>query len=206
MTDHIQCKMNEIPIPSSLHTCCELGIEKAKQEQKGKIIMLKFHKTAIAAAAALVLAVGIFAGSNTALAKDIRGYFADVFRFDGAVVGTEYNNATDEITVTAISDGESITVTPQLLYPQEAPYAFITEISLRNVTITDSSGKKLMTVDETDPSILSNGTVSLVIPLGTVNLSPHAEYTVSFNTVVGHAKAEQPLPMSGNWSCTFMLN
>ena len=164
--------------------------------------MLKSHKKIVAAAAALVLTVSIL-GGGAVFADSIRGFFSDVTRFDGAVVGTAYHNATKEIAVTASTDDNSIIVNTQFLYPDEAPYAFITALSLKNITLTDSSGAKLLTAAETEIIPILNGSVSIAIPTDTVTISPDTEYTLAFDTVVGHAKAEQPLPMSGNWSCSF---
>ncbi len=202
MNEHITSKLNEIPIPSSLHDRCETGIRRAEHEKKGHIIMLKFRKSTIAAAVALVLTAGLLTAGAITYADSIRGSFSDVFGFGGAIVGTEYHNATEEISVTAEANSETVTVNARFLYPADAPYAFITELSLKNVTITDSSGAKLLTIEETDQATITNGSVSVAIPMGTLILSPNAEYTLAFDTAVGHAKAEQPLPMSGNWSCT----
>lgn len=205
MNEHIASQLNEIPIPNNLHARCELGINRASQEQKGQITMLKFHKNAVAAVA-LVLTAGLLAVGGITYADSIRGAFSDVTRFDGAVVGTEYHNATEEIEVTAEAVGDTVIVNARFLYPADAPYAFIAELSLKNVTLTDSSGAKLLTVGETEITPITNGSVSIAIPMGTVSLSPHESYTLSFDTAVGHAKAEQPLPMSGNWSCTVTVN
>ena len=202
MNEHIRNELNQIPIPEGLHTRCEAGFREAANEQKGKMIMFTSKKKAIAAAIALVLMMGVI-GTGAAYADTIRGFFVDVKNPIGAVVGTEYNHATDEIAVTATADADAITVTAQLLYPTEAPYAFISEVSLQNVTVTDSSGAKLLTIDETQLAAIDNAAVCIHIPLGTISLSSDEEYTISFDTVVGHAKAEQPLPMSGSWSCNF---
>ena len=115
---------------------------------------------------------------------------------------TEETYIPEEIEVTAEAVGDTVTVNARFLYPADAPYAFISELSLRNVTLTDSSGDKLMTVAETEIAPINNGSVSVSIPMGTVSLSPDVEYTLTFDTAVGHEKADQPLPMSGNWSCT----
>ena len=202
MNEHIASQLNEIPIPTDLHDRCELGIHRAAHEQKGHIIMLKFRKNTVAAAVALVLTFGLLTAGAVTYADSIRGSFADVLRFDGAVVGTEYNDATEEIAVAAEAVGDTVTVNAQFLYPADAPYAFITELSLQNVTLTDSSGAKLLTLEETEQAVIENGSAAIAIPTGTVTLSPDGEYTLTFDTAVGHAKAEQPLPMSGNWSCT----
>ena len=206
MNEHIASQLNEIPIPANLHERCELGIDRAAYEQKGHITMLKFRKNTVAAAVALVLTFGLLTAGAVTYADSIRGAFSDVTRFDGAVVGTEYHDATEEIEVTAETVGNTITVNARFLYPADAPYAFITDLSLKNATLTDSSGTKLLTVAETEITPISNGSVSIIIPMGTVSLSPDESYTLTFDTAVGHAKAEQPLPMSGNWSCTFSLS
>ena len=206
MNEHIASTMNEIPIPTNLHDRCELGIDRAVQEQKGTITMLKFRKSTVAAAVALVLTFGLLTAGAITYADSIRGAFSDGTRFDGAVIGTEYHDATEEIEVTAETVGDTVIVNARFLYPADAPYAFISQLSLKNVTLTDSSGAKLLTVGETEITPITNGSVSIAIPMGTVSLSPHESYTLSFDTAVGHAKAEQPLPMSGNWSCTVTVN
>lgn len=206
MNEHLTAQLNEIPIPQNLHDCCETGIDRAAHEQKGYMIMLKFRKNTVAAAVALVLTFGLLTAGAVTYADSIRGAFSDVTRFDGAVVGTEYHNATEEIEVTAEANGDAVTVNARFLYPADAPYAFITELSLQNVTLTDSSGAKLLSVEETEQANINSGSATVRIPLGTVSLSPDAEYTLTFDTAVGHAKAEQPLPMSGNWSCTVTIH
>lgn len=206
MNEHIASTMNEIPIPTNLHDRCELGIDRAKREEKGQITMLKFRKSTVAAAVALVLTFGLLTVGAVTYADSIRGSFADVFRFDGAVIGTEYHDATEEIEVTAETVGDTVIVNARFLYPADAPYAFISQLSLKNVTLTDSSGAKLLTVGETEITPINNGSVSITIPMGTVTLSPDEAYTLTFDTAVGHAKAEQPLPMSGNWSCSFAVS
>lgn len=168
--------------------------------------MLKFRKSTVAAAVALVLTFGLLTAGAVTYADSIRGAFSDVTRFDGAVVGTEYHNATEEIEVTAEAVGDTVTVNTRFLYPADAPYAYITELSLRNVTLIDSSGTKLLSIDETEIIPINNGTVSVAIPVGSLTLSPDMEYTLTFDTAVGHAKADQPLPMSGNWSCSFAVS
>ena len=206
MNEHIASQLNEIPIPTNLHDRCELGIDRAAYEQKGQITMLKFRKSTVAAAVALVLTFGLLTAGAVTYADSIRGAFSDVTRFDGAVVGTEYHDATEEIEVTAEAVSDTVIANTRFLYPADAPYAFISELSLRNVTLTDSSGAKLLTVAETEITPINNGSVSITIPMGTVTLSADEAYTLTFDTAVGHAKAEQPLPMSGNWSCTVTVN
>lgn len=206
MNEHIASQMNEITIPANLHDRCEIGIDRAAHEQKGKIIMLKFRKNTVAAAVALVLTFGLLTVGAVTYADSIRGSFADVLGFGGAVVGTEYNDATAEIAVTAEASSESITVNAEFLYPADAPYAFISELSLQNVSLSDSSGATVLSVEETAQAMIANSNAVIEIPMGTVTLSPNEEYILTFDTAVGHAKAEQPLPMSGNWSCTVAVH
>lgn len=204
MKDHIYNELKEIPIPASLHSRCVIGMEEAKQEQKGQITMLKFHKKTIAAAATLVLAIGLFAGSSTALAKDFRGFFSDVFRFDGAVVGTEYHNATEEVTFNQLPiRGEKLSeigVQVAFVYPEEAPYAYIEELSMQDVTITDAAGSEVWSLDETEPVPIRDGAAHFIL---SADLSSGKTYTLHCPMLQGHAKAEQPLPMSGTWELTF---
>ena len=205
MNEHIHKELNQINIPNSLHSRCEAGFNEAMTEQKGRIMMFNSKKKALAAAIALVLMVGVI-GTGTAFADSIRGFFTDVKNPTGAIIGTRYNNATEEITVTAKADSEAVTVHLDFLFPNEAPYGFISEVSVKNVVITGSNGAKLLTVDETKRTVITDGTASISIPLGTLQLNTNTEYTIIFDTVVGHEKADQPLPMGGTWRCTFTIS
>ena len=64
-------------------------------EKQGKSLKNAWRRTAIAVAAVLCVAlIGVPAAAGT-----FEGFFKDITRFDGAVVGVTYENATDEIRI-----------------------------------------------------------------------------------------------------------
>lgn len=146
----------------------------------------RLSPVAIAAvlALALLLPVGTYAAGRA-------GFFRDVKRWDGAVVGTAYENATNEISVTAVRQDDQLLVTVTLLTPDKAPYPYIEELSIGEYQLLNEKGK-----------VIVKGTVDAV-PL----ISGQAEFTIPaieghtlrITEFISHKKAEQPLPISGEW-------
>lgn len=146
----------------------------------------RLSPAAVAAVLALclLLPIGTYAAGRA-------GFFRDVKRWDGAVVGTAYENATNEISVTAIQQDDQILVTVTLLTPGKAPYPYIEELSIGEYQLLNEKGK-----------VIAEGTADAV-PL----INEQAEYTIP--ATEGHTlritefisikKVEQPLPISGEW-------
>ena len=129
----------------------------------------------------------------TAFAAVSGGWFADVKNGVGAVTGTEYHNATSEITVTAQAETDLLTVSVELVKPEQFPYRELDTLRLGAYTVTDSIGTAVLEADDAE---------GLVIPIGNL---PAGEYTLHITSFIGEKKAEQPLPIYGDWVCAFTV-
>lgn len=167
----------------------------------------------IAAAAALLCVAGL---CIPAIAGSAEGFYKDLVRWwDGAVVGTEYENATNEIKIEAFP---AVAKEGKLMLPVEItflemgnkePYLYLTggEAALGDYHITDDSGKELYSArgQQEASGALEDGKVTFVQPID-VGILPEGEsYTIVVESVYGLQKAEQPLEMKGHWECKFTV-
>lgn len=167
-----------------------LQTETLRNRNQGGIPMKKRLSVLIAAALITTLCCA------TAFAAVSGGWFADVTNSFGAVTGTEYHNATEEITVTAEAENGLLTVHVTFLVPEQFPYRECETLRMGDYTIADRSGS------ETEAVPIVNGTVQLTVPIGDL---PAGEYTLSIEQFIGEKKAEQPLPIYGDWECEFIV-
>lgn len=167
-----------------------LQTESLRNRKQGGIPMKKRLSVLIAAALITTLCCA------TAFAAVSGGWFADVKNSFGAVTGTEYHNATEEIAVTAEAESGLLTVHVTFLAPEQFPYRETESLRIGEYTIADRSG------NETDAAPIVNGTAQLTIPIGEL---PAGEYTLHITSFIGEKKAEQPLPIYGDWECGFIV-
>lgn len=155
-------------------------------------------------AVAISLAVCGCITGVTALAATghLQGFFKDKTRFDGAVVGTTYEQATDEINVSVTSGEGAITVTAEFVNPKAAPYGFISEFGITDYTISDVNGNVLVKDGKTAMTAISDGKVEFVIPADNLE---KGDYKLEISQFTGGSKADQPLPVNGQWVCEFAV-
>lgn len=153
-------------------------------------------------AAAVTLCLGL--GGITAMASSgkLEGFFADVTRWDGAVVGETYEQATEEIAVSAVVSGDSIVVDAVLLKAGEAPYAFLDSVSIQTYSVVNEEGETLVEGTSNEKVGITDGKISCKLPLDKLE---SGNYTLIITEFVGSAKAEQDLPIKGYWVCEFSL-
>lgn len=167
-----------------------LQTESLRNRKQGGIPMKKRLSVLIAAALITTLCC------VTAFAAVSGGWFADVKNGFGAVTGTEYHNATEEISVTAEADNSLLTVHVTFLAPEQFPYREVETLRIGDYTIGDLHGT------ETEAVPIGNGTAQLTVPIGEL---PAGEYALSIEQFIGEKKAEQPLPIYGDWECKFTV-
>ena len=126
------------------------------------------------------------------------GQFRDVFGFNGAVVGTTYENATQEIQVDAAIKEDQIILTIAFVDPNAFPYRELEFLTLGNYEILDTEGKVIAQGSGETPVTIENGQVTLSIPLNGTDCTGCELIITGF---IGDKKAEQPLPITGNWRC-----
>ncbi len=164
-------------------------------------------------AIAAVLALCIIALTITPLANGIKGFFSDIIRFDGAITGTQYENATNDIKVDVLeltTDNGNVIIPLDLTFenPTEAPFPYIQEVSIAEYKIVDSQNKKIvkakLSAQEGNKGTVNNGMVLVNLSVDNSKLKYGEEYAIIIEKLFGHSKADAPLHITGTWRCKFV--
>ena len=217
----IEEKLDAIEIPKNLHERCVTGVMKAKEEMdtslhEQKLVSRrkkedkKYMKKMVAAAA--VMLVCVLAVGNTTMADGIKGMFKDITRFDGAVAGSEYVGATDEVRVTGgevtMSETEVfIPVEITFLNLEAAPFKYIEWVEVDAFEILNVDGKVVVSEEEANVVCsVKDGCVNLSLSVEAEKLVAGENYTLVIESFEGCKKADAPLVVKGEWECTFEVN
>jgi hypothetical protein len=130
----------------------------------------------------------------------LEGFFKDITRWDGAVTGTTYEQATDEVEIVIAEVSDSLKVNITFVDAKKAPYSYFDALGLHNYQILDQNGKMIVKGAETTATPINNGQVELSISLADI---PTGVYKLVVTELIGSAKADQPLVVKGNWECGF---
>lgn len=166
-------------------------IEKCNIETE-VITMKKINRKPMLLAASLAIIICLGAVTAFASSGRMQGFFSDVLRWDNAVVGTEYEDATDEISVTATAKDGKILVEAVFLETDNAPYLYIDLLGINACTLTDINGNVIETESVDKVEIIDGRAV--------IEIAGNAEKIV-ITEFVGGAKAEQDLVIAGVWEC-----
>ena len=159
----------------------------------------RFRRSAVIAAVlalCICLSIAGMAATNT-------GFFKDVTDWTGAVTGTSYEHADNEIAVSASADAGTLTVAVTLLTPDAFPYREIELFAISSYRIVDAQGKTVAKGTDTEFAEVVDGKILLTIPL------EHTEtgnYQLEIDAFVGSKKADQPLQINGSWDCPFSIS
>ncbi len=132
------------------------------------------------------------------------GHVEDVTAWNGSVIGTTYENATDEIlfTLEAMEAAEAtVSMTARFVDLQKLPYSEIEELSIPKYTILDQSGAVVME-GTADYRVVDRerGETTFEVPLTGLE---KGDYRIKMEALEGKKKAEQPILISGTWECGF---
>lgn len=164
-------------------------------------------------AIAAVLALCLVTVCMTPLANSIRGFFSDIVRFDGAITGTQYENATNDIKVDILeltSENGNIIIPLELTFenPAEAPFPYIQEVAVSEYKILNNNNKEIiktkLSAEDGDKGTVSDGKVLVNLSLNDAKLKSGEEYTIVIEKMYGLAKADAPLHITGTWKCNFI--
>ena len=157
-----------------------------------------FFKKPVAVFAVLAVCLSL---SVTALAAagTLKGFFRDITNWRGAVVGTSYEQATDEIVVNVTANGEELTVLATFVDPQIFPYREVEKLGIVSYCIVDTNGKTVSEGAASSAEVV-NGCTAISIRLDDLD---SGSYRLMISAFVGEKKAEQPLNINGNWECEF---
>ena len=198
MKGHAKITKSIISAPFDLKT--EINKVEGKNMSKPKNIIWLKRASTVAAVVTICAVTVVSAGA-------IKGMFKDVKRWDGAVVGTEYVNATNDIEMN-ISETKDDYISLDIKFenPNEAPFSFIQEVAITDYKILNNNDKEVLEVNSTVENgikgIVENGRILVKLPTND-KLTLNQDYRIVINTVYGLAKAEQPLKITGTWECEF---
>lgn len=181
----------------------ELNSNSSVRIDKGEEMrMRKFFRRPAVAVAALAICVCITGVTALATSDKVKGYFKDIMRWDGAVIGTEYEQATDELELTIGNVDEEIHVEVKMVNSSVAPYGFFELFGIASYKIMDSNGNVVVEGRTTEMAEIVDGVINLMIPC---NDLPVGEYELVVDKMVGSSKADQPLELGGVWKCGFIV-
>ncbi len=154
-------------------------------------------------AAALIGCVICLSLSVTALAAkgSLKGYFRDIKNPWGAVVGTAYEQATDEIAVSAEVQGKKLVVRAAFVEPQMMPFRVWKNLGIAAYQITDGNGTVVQEGKTEELAKVAGGTAAIPISLDGLRTGSYKLIITAFVTA---EKAEQPMQISGYWECAFV--
>lgn len=157
-----------------------------------------FRKPAAALAAlAILLSLAVTAVAAPGILK---GRFRDIKDWRGAVVGTSYEQATDEIAVSVTVNGNALTVHAVIADPNMAPYVYAERMGIAQYRIESEKGKTVQKGTAESVETM-NGTAAVTIPLDGLESGSYNLILTAF--FITENKADQPLNINGNWECTF---
>ena len=192
-------KLNEIEMPRKMRERIMKNCYMKMEEKKMRKIN---NRKPMVAAASFVVCLLVLTGVTVLAASGkIGGFFKDIVRWDGAVTGTTYEQATDEVELKITEIADALTIEMTLLQPNVAPYSFFDVVGIGAYKVLDTNGKIVLKGEETESAEIVEGKVTVYIPLEQIS---GGKYKLVVTELIGSAKAEQPLAMSGNWECEFV--
>ena len=149
----------------------------------------------IAAALVLCLPVIGMAVSNSGAFKDVKNMF-------GTVTGTEYENATDGITVSLSTEENGLLVETAFEDPDIPPYRECEMLAIGTYQILEKTGTVVFKGTESPAVVIEEGQAAFHLPLEDLE---SGSYILMIDSFIGSKKADQPLPIYGNWEVEFAL-
>lgn len=174
--------------------------EKISDPGKENVMKNKNYRKPAAAFAALAICLCL---SVTAVAASgvLKGHFRDITNWQGAVVGTSYEQATDEIGMGVTVNDNKLVVQATFAIPQEFPYRECERLGIAAYRIVDADGK-VVKEGAAESTEIVKGQAAVTIDLDDIDSGCYKLVVTAF---VGEKKAEQPLNINGNWECSFQI-
>ena len=161
--------------------------------------MKKIHFRKLAVIAAVLVVCLSLTVAAMAVPSTRKGFFRDITDWRGAVVGTSYEQATDEINMSVTVNGNELAVRATFSIPQEFPYRAAEKLGIAAYRIVDGNGR---TVKEgtAESTKVANGQTVILIPMEGID---SGDYKLIVTAFVTEKKAEQPLNLNGYWEAVF---
>lgn len=197
--EKMKSAVNAIVMPDEKKRRIARNCKMAAIQPRKEITMNHKIRKPVAVCAVLVVCLAL---SVTALAATgvLQGFFKDITDFRGAVIGTSYEQATDEIGVTAAVEDNTLIVLAEFENPQAAPYSEMEELGIYHYQIIDSEGNVVREGETEQRAPVIDGQAAIDIALEDVE---YGNYKLLVTAFVAAKKADQPLNISGIWECAF---
>ena len=191
-------KLNEIEMPREMQ---ERIMENCYMKMEEKKMSKLNNRKPMVAAASLVVFLCVTGVTALSATGKLEGFFKDIIRWDGAVIGTTYEQATDEVEMRIIEVTDELVIELTMMKPQIAPYSSFDTSGIGEYKIVDINDKTILRGETSDMAEIVDGKVTVHIPLESI---PSGKYKLIVTELIGSAKADQPLVMSGTWECDFV--
>ena len=201
--ENLKSAAKEITMPEEMkrriaHNCKQIETTMEEHNMNNRKNTSFFRKpVAVFAALAVCLSLSVTALAATGV---LQGFFRDITNHSGAIVGTSYEQATDEIDMDVTVDGDELTVLATFVDPNKFPYRESQLLGIADYRIMDAEGNVVQegATDKFTP--VANGQASIVLEL---NELATGSYKLIVTAFVSEKKADQPLNISGTWECEF---
>jgi len=197
MMQELSQKIQEIEMPEEMkqriiRNCYNKTEVKAMRKNK------VFQKPVVAVASVMVCLCLVGVTAVFAANGKLEGFFKDITRWDGAVIGISYEQATEEIKMSAVAAEDELTVTAEFVKAEMIPYKEFETFGIKEYRIMDEQGNVVIKGDTTEAFEIMEGKVNIVIPIADFS---SGKYTLVVSGFIGSKKADQPLTLGGNWEC-----
>lgn len=195
-------KFKEVEMPQEIKEQiirkCRIEMDKNAMS-KNKINYL-FNRP-IVAVVSLSLCLCLAGGTALATTGKLKGLFKDIKNPIGAITGTSYEQANDEIDVSVTTKPNELIVSSTFVNQKNAPYISFETFGIENYKIIDTSDKVIKEGKLTDMAEVIDGNATIAIPISDIQ---SGNYKLVINKFVGSANADQPLTINGIWECEFI--
>ena len=200
--ESLKSAAQEITMPEEMkcriaHNCKQIETTMEEHNMNNRKNTSFFRKpTAVFAALTVCLSLTV-----TALAANgvLQGFFRDITNYTGAIVGTSYEQASDEINMDVTVNGDELNVHATFADPQMAPYVYAERLGIAQYRIVDGTGK-VVKEGSAESTEVFGGQATVNIELDDI---ASGDYTLIVIAFVCEKKADQPLNINGNWECEF---
>lgn len=154
----------------------------------------------VMAAAVLAACLCVTGVSAMAATGNLTGFFQDVKGLFGAVTGTTYEQATDEIEI-RITEVSDILTVEMVMDETKVPYRELETIEVGSYRIVSADGDVVAKGEQSTVASLVDGAASVSVALPDADAGA---YKLIITELIGSKKADRPLPIHGEWECEFI--
>ena len=202
--ENLKSAAKEITMPEEMkrriaHKCKNQIVNTMEEHTMNNRKNNSFFRKPAAVLAVLAVCLSL---SVTALAATgvLQGFFRDITNYSGAIVGTSYEQATDEIRMDVTVNSNELTVLATFVDANKFPYRDSELLGIAEYKIVNTDGKVVKEGATNQSSPVLNGQSAMIIDLNDIE---SGSYKLVVSAFVSEKKADQPLNINGVWECEF---